>query len=86
MFLLVLELDTIQGVLSAGLTVASAAIADAGIAMGGLAVGGVEGDVTVGVMPALGKVTSLWMTGESDVEKACEVSKLFGICMLNLDD
>jgi ribonuclease PH len=40
-YLLILESDTMAGVLSAGLTVAGAAVADAGIGMWGLGVGGV---------------------------------------------
>jgi len=33
-----------------------------------------DGAVSVGVMPALGKVTGLWLTGEMDVDEACNVS------------
>lgn len=45
--------------------------------MDGLAVGssaGQEAKVTVGALPALGKVTSLWMTGRVDLDDACRVS------------
>ena len=72
-----LESDSVAGVLEAGLTAASAAVADAGIPMDGLAVGSSAGEtakVTVGALPALGKVTSLWMTGRVDVDEACNVS------------
>ena len=33
-----------------------------------------QGQVTVGVMPALSKVTSLWTSGEIEVEDVCDVS------------
>lgn len=29
--------------------------------------------VSVGVMPALGKVTNLWLTGEVEIDEACQV-------------
>lgn len=76
MFILVLESEGVTGVLEAGLTAASAAVAEAGIPMDGLAVGSSAGDeakVTVGALPALGKVTSLWMTGRVDLDEACRL-------------
>lgn len=35
-----------------------------------------QGDASVclGVMPALGKLTNVWFTGEAEVEDACDVS------------
>jgi exosome complex component MTR3 len=33
-----------------------------------------EASVCLGIMPALGKVTDVWFTGEADVEDACLVS------------
>lgn len=35
-----------------------------------------EGDASVclGVMPALGKLTNVWFTGEAEVDEACDVS------------
>jgi len=35
---------------------------------------GGEASVCLGIMPALGKVTDVWFTGEADVEDACQVS------------
>lgn len=87
---MVLESDAIPDMLSAAHTVATAAIADAGIAMSGLGVGAVIADkkaeldgtseekgecsVTVGVLPALNKVTNIWMTGSGDIDSVCNVS------------
>lgn len=85
--ILVLEADTDAAVLSSGLTAACAAVADAGIPLTGLVVGslvvsdneeqqqGVIPDcrVTAGVMPALGRLTSLSMTGENTLDSVCEV-------------
>jgi exosome complex component MTR3 len=33
-----------------------------------------DGCITVGVMPALNKLTNLWLSGELDVDDACQVS------------
>ena len=33
-----------------------------------------EGVIGLGVMPALGRVTGIWMTGEMEVDEACQVS------------
>ncbi len=35
---------------------------------------GAEGVVSLGVMPALGRVTGVWMVGELEVGEACQVS------------
>jgi exosome complex component MTR3 len=35
---------------------------------------GGDASVCLGIMPALGKVTDVWFTGEAEVEDACEVS------------
>ncbi|KAK4683762.1 exosome complex component MTR3, partial [Tremellales sp. Uapishka_1] len=95
-YILVLESDTISGVLSSGLTVASAAVADAGIQMNGLGVGAVvvkndedsmvdptkqeeneaASSATIGVMPALNKITNVWLTGETDIEDACSMIEM----------
>lgn len=32
-----------------------------------------DGSVTVGVMPALNRLTNLWLSGEIEVSDACEV-------------
>jgi len=37
---------------------------------------GGDASVCLGIMPALGKVTDVWFTGEAEVEDACEVSNL----------
>lgn len=85
---MVLESDDLSELLSAAHTVATAAIADAGIAMSGLGVGcvirGEEGDdgktsssVTLGVLPALNKVTNVWMTGVQDIDSVCDVSQSY---------
>lgn len=47
--------------------------------MGGLGVGAVVGDedvscVSVGLMPAVDKVTGVWLMGDLDVDEACDVS------------
>lgn len=84
-FLMVLESDDVSDLLGAAHTVATAAIADAGIAMSGLGVGcvvrGKQGEeeapsssVTLGVLPALNKVTNVWMTGVQDIDAVCDVS------------
>lgn len=84
---LVLEAGSDAAVLSSGLTAACAAVADAGIPLTGLVVGSliVNDDeqhqqealqacrVTAGVMPALGRLTSISMVGESTLDKVCEV-------------
>lgn len=36
--------------------------------------------VTLGVMPALGRVTSLWMTGSAEVDEVCDVSWVCVLC------
>ncbi|KAI9636177.1 3' exoribonuclease family, domain 1-domain-containing protein [Dioszegia hungarica] len=88
-FLMVLESDDVSDLLGAAHTVATAAIADAGIAMSGLGVGtvvrGQEGEaeeggkgapassVTLGVLPALNKVTNVWMTGVQDIDAVCDM-------------
>jgi len=38
-----------------------------------------EGEATLalGVMPALGKFSGIWLSGEIDVDEACQVSKAF---------
>ena len=33
-----------------------------------------QASVCLGVMPALGKLTNVWFTGEAEVDDACEVS------------
>jgi exosome complex component MTR3 len=81
---MVLESDDVSDLLGAAHTVATAAIADAGIAMSGLGVGCVVrgkteeeepvASVTLGVLPALNKVTNIWMTGVQDIDSVCEVS------------
>lgn len=81
--LLVLESDLPTNVLATGLTVASAAIADAGIPMYALGVGtteswqtgGGESAVALGVLPAIGKLSGIWLSGEVDVDSACDVSR-----------
>jgi exosome complex component MTR3 len=35
---------------------------------------GGDASVCLGIMPALGRVTDVWFTGEAEVEDACEVS------------
>jgi exosome complex component MTR3 len=86
---MVLESDDVSDLLGAAHTVATAAIADAGIAMSGLGVGCVVRDhqnedgievaaassaITLGVLPALNKITNVWMTGVQDIDTVCEVS------------
>lgn len=93
------ESPSIESVLSAGLTVASAAVADAGVGMNGLGVGVVassgngdvgegrkvrldpdgveareaEARVTVGCLPALDRISDVWLTGECEVEELIQV-------------
>lgn len=38
---------------------------------------GAAGVISIGVMPALGKITGLWLSGELEVEHACTVSGTF---------
>jgi exosome complex component MTR3 len=80
---MVLESDDVSDLLSAAHTVATAAIADAGIAMSGLGVGCVVrgseeeenvSSVTLGVLPALNKITNVWVNGVQDIDTVCEVS------------
>ncbi|KAL7416188.1 3' exoribonuclease family, domain 1-domain-containing protein [Mrakia frigida] len=93
-FLLVLESDGMEGVVSAGTTVAGAALAGVGgvVEMSGLVVGVSSATinsslhvdptshesliatsrVTLACMPALGKITNVWQTGEIEGEKAME--------------
>jgi len=39
---------------------------------------GADGMVSLGVMPALGNVSGIWMTGEVKVEEVCQVSRMEG--------
>lgn len=36
-----------------------------------------DASVCLGVMPAVGRVTNVWFTGEAEVDEACEVSAPF---------
>lgn len=38
-----------------------------------------EAIAAIGIMPALGKISGLWFSGEIEVEDACEVSPIFTV-------